>query len=440
MQSVTAVKTLYTYDANGNMTRDDINRTSSIKYDHRNLMTEIRVIKTEAPTVFDPPVDVLYLTYYRYDEAGNSVRKKRYKYNGSDPDPVFVTEGSNPSWALQSDEYYVRDVSGKEIAIYSGSSLTQWNIWGLDNVGKINADTTRNYYLKDHLGSIRVVLNSTNTVVSAQDYDAWGYPLQNRTYNSSAMKYDFTGKERDNETSYDYFGARYYDSRIGRWGQVEPLLDKYVNISPYCYSINNPINSYDPNGKDPRRKQMANLSEIVNSLEKHKGEDLFDFVVSVLPGNDSKRYVYTEVGGFIDLMHFFAAAVTTSKILPLDPFGGPIAEHYGRELGEFTEIFQTLKGDDSQWDPEDMPSNSQGAEFGVQMGINNKITDDLSEKFTEYMNKQKILDKDDPSISRDKIRIREDENDTPLPNRFLDLDPYRPYRGESIAAKGNLKQ
>lgn len=61
-----------------------------------------------------------------------------------------------------------------------------------------------------------------------------GYPLENRTYNSSEMRYDFTGKERDDETSYDYFpacrsgsagrGARYYDSRIGRWGQVEPLL------------------------------------------------------------------------------------------------------------------------------------------------------------------------------------------------------------------------
>lgn len=135
------------------------------------------------------------------------MRKTRYKYTGSEPDPIFDMTGDTPLWTLQSDEFYVRDVSGKEIALYSGSSLTQWNIWGLDNVGKINADTTRNYYLKDHLGSIRVVLNSTNGVVSAQDYDAWGYPLENRTYNASAMKYDFTGKERDDETSYDYFPA-----------------------------------------------------------------------------------------------------------------------------------------------------------------------------------------------------------------------------------------
>jgi len=104
--------------------------------------------------------------------------------------------------------------------------------------------------LKDHLGSIRVVLNSTNTVVSAQDYDAWGYPLENRTYNTNTMKYDFTSKEHDQETSYDYFGVRYYDSRIGRWGGVEPLLDKYLNFSPYIYTINNPLIFNDRKGMD----------------------------------------------------------------------------------------------------------------------------------------------------------------------------------------------
>ena len=157
--------------------------------------------------------------------------------------------GDNPGWHLVSDEYYVRDVSGKEIALYSGTSLTQWNIWGLDNIGKINSDTTRNYYLKDHLGSIRVVLNSTNQVISAQDYDAWGYPLENRTYNSTAMLYDFTGKERDNQTTYDYFGARYYDSRIANWASIDPLFEKHFDYSPYNYVLRSPLVLIDPDGK-----------------------------------------------------------------------------------------------------------------------------------------------------------------------------------------------
>jgi len=153
------------------MTEDNNNRNHSAKYDHRNLMTEIRSIKSEAGTgPWDPGlVDVLYITIFKYDEAGNRIRKLVAKYEGGDPEPVYENTGDNQGWHTVSDEFYVRDVSGKEIAIYSGNSLTQWNIWRLDNVGKINSDTTRNYYLKDHLGSIRVVLNSTNQVVSAQD-------------------------------------------------------------------------------------------------------------------------------------------------------------------------------------------------------------------------------------------------------------------------------
>ena len=76
------------------------------------------------------------------------------------------------------------------------------------------------FYLKDHLGSIRAVINQNNELVEAQDYDLWGHIA--RTWDSTSADYKFTGKERDKESSYDYFGARYYDSRVGRWGGVEP--------------------------------------------------------------------------------------------------------------------------------------------------------------------------------------------------------------------------
>ncbi|MEO8663913.1 MAG: RHS repeat-associated core domain-containing protein [Ignavibacteria bacterium] len=53
--------------------------------------------------------------------------------------------------------------------------------------------------------------------------DAWGYLLEGRKYDSDTSKYKFTGKERDKENNYDYFGARYYDSRIGRWESTDPI-------------------------------------------------------------------------------------------------------------------------------------------------------------------------------------------------------------------------
>ncbi|MDD3629730.1 MAG: hypothetical protein PHF55_01695 [Bacteroidales bacterium] len=60
----------------------------------------------------------------------------------------------------------------------------------------------------------------------------------------------FTVKELDNETSYTYFGARYYEADLSSWLSVDPLSDKYPMLSPYCYSADNPVVLLDPNGMD----------------------------------------------------------------------------------------------------------------------------------------------------------------------------------------------
>jgi len=111
----------------------------------------------------------------------------------------------------------------------------------------------RYYYLKDHLGSIRVVVDEAGEIVSSDDYDPWGMILNGRSSNFgfANAKYKFTSKERDVETGYDYFGARYYDSRIGRWLSSDPLTDLSSSISPYAYCFNNPLNYTDPDGKWP---------------------------------------------------------------------------------------------------------------------------------------------------------------------------------------------
>ena len=61
----------------------------------------------------------------------------------------------------------------------------------------------------------------------------------------------FTGKERDEETGYGYFGARYMDHELmTMWLSVDPLADKYPSISPYAYCAWNPIKLVDPDGRD----------------------------------------------------------------------------------------------------------------------------------------------------------------------------------------------
>ena len=63
-------------------------------------------------------------------------------------------------------------------------------------------------------------------------------------------RYTFSGKERDEETGYSYFGARYYDADLSIWLSRDPLADKYPYQSPYVYCGNNPLKIIDPDGRD----------------------------------------------------------------------------------------------------------------------------------------------------------------------------------------------
>jgi RHS repeat-associated protein len=197
---------------------------------------------------------------------------------GGENDSIIVDEGDGDGfWSIVERTYYVRDVSGKEIGIYGDTTFSQWNVWGLDNVGKVSSDRSRYYYIKDHLGSIRAVLNEDSRIANAQDYDAWGYILESRSDNPGNSKYKFTGKERDKdiENNYDYFGARYYDSRIGRWGQIDPLYDKYITNSPYVYALENPLVFKDPNGKWTARYDEESGNIYVTAEKNDKFEDLY---------------------------------------------------------------------------------------------------------------------------------------------------------------------
>ena len=79
-----------------------------------------------------------------------------------------------------------------------------------------------------------------------------------------------TGKERDSETGFSYFGARYYDSDlITGWLSVDPMADKYPNISPYSYCHNNPVKLIDPDGKKdkPFRFLIDKYVSIISGTE-----------------------------------------------------------------------------------------------------------------------------------------------------------------------------
>jgi RHS repeat-associated protein len=67
-------------------------------------------------------------------------------------------------------------------------------------------------------------------------------------YTAFDTRFKFTGKEKDEETGYSYFGARYYDSDLSVWLSVDPMSDKRLSTSPFAYCQNNPIVLVDPTG------------------------------------------------------------------------------------------------------------------------------------------------------------------------------------------------
>ena len=109
------------------------------------------------------------------------------------------------------------------------------------------------FYHSDHLGSASWITNGSGTPVQHLQYMPYGEPFVNERTSSSSYeeRYTFTGKERDSETGFSYFGARYYDSDIlTGWLSVDPLADKYPSLSPYNYCAWNPVRLVDPDGRD----------------------------------------------------------------------------------------------------------------------------------------------------------------------------------------------
>ena len=73
---------------------------------------------------------------------------------------------------------------------------------------------------------------------------------QNYIKYSQNYPQSFTGKERDSETGFSYFGVRYYDSDLMTgWLSVDPMADKYPSMSPYAYCVWNPVKLVDPDGR-----------------------------------------------------------------------------------------------------------------------------------------------------------------------------------------------
>ena len=108
-----------------------------------------------------------------------------------------------------------------------------------------------------HFDDFTIYHGKTN-VVSTQDYYPFGLTFNESVRAASTpQRFGFIGKEKDDITKWNDFGARRYMADIGRWSSQDELAEKYVSNSPYVYTLNNPILLIDPDGKDI---SVSNLS------------------------------------------------------------------------------------------------------------------------------------------------------------------------------------
>ena len=106
------------------------------------------------------------------------------------------------------------------------------------------------FYLTDHLGNVRVVADEQGADRQVMHYYPFGSAFMDGK-SPGLQPYKYNGKEQDKMHGlnlYDYH-ARHYDSAIDRFTTIDPLAEKYYNISPYVYVANNPMKFIDPDGK-----------------------------------------------------------------------------------------------------------------------------------------------------------------------------------------------
>ncbi|MDG7000193.1 MAG: RHS repeat-associated core domain-containing protein, partial [Nitrososphaerota archaeon] len=122
------------------------------------------------------------------------------------------------------------------------------------------------YYLEDHLGDVRMIIDQNGNPQAWNDYYPFGETMPGRSqFNSGPdTRYQFTSKELDAETGLYHLGARSYDPWSGRFEETDPLSDFYPDQSPYSYSFDNPILFEDASGDTVTTNWQYGLDNTIN--------------------------------------------------------------------------------------------------------------------------------------------------------------------------------
>ena len=201
---------------------------------------------------------------YEYDENGNMTKDLNKKilniqYNCLNlPSRIEFENGHVISYLYDADGIKLRTThiigSDTTVTDYCGNVIYENGIPVklLTEAGYVTlADSKYHYFVQDHLGNNRVVVDQSGNVEEVNHYYPFGGLLSSSVSNA-VQPYKYNGKELDRKNGLDWYdyGACMYDAALGRWHAVDPMSEKYYSWSPYTYCKNNPVLRIDLDGKD----------------------------------------------------------------------------------------------------------------------------------------------------------------------------------------------
>ena len=224
----------YFYDANGALVKDLNKGISNIEYD---VLGNLKCITFSNG----------FKTKYIYDAAGNKLRTTHESAVTNTIDYIsnFVFEDGKLSKYL-----------------FDGGYCS------FDN----NQNPTFHYYEKDHLGSIRMVVNENGTIEQVNHYYPFGGVYGDLSYNAELQRNKYVGKEFDHIHGLDLYdhGARMYDAARIVWDRVDGLSEKSYRLCPYLYGQNNPVRFVDKDGFVAIAYDENAKRNILNTLTKEE--------------------------------------------------------------------------------------------------------------------------------------------------------------------------
>ena len=221
------------------------------------------------------------------------------------------------------------------------------------------------YYLRDHLGNIRVVMGQTGALEQVNHYYAFGGLMREST-NPGVQPYKFGGKELDRTSGLDAydFGARMYFADRMQWGTMDPMCEKYYDVSPYEYCHDNPINRIGPNGEDDY--WLTNMGYIVWGAQTNRPYH------TIYANNGSSINVSKS---FIDSQQNYVASGMSSNARD-NKISTYNITTYTAENGEGKGIFEFFANNTKvEWSNVTLSSPKGSVEF---IGTSNSEGDDLS--------------------------------------------------------------